>query len=1583
MFHGSGRRSLRAFLYTLCGALWMLAGLALPAGAASYTVNLTGDSSCTSGATVAAVVFGNQGPDPSKTQLVTATGAGVATFTGGTALTTTDNYQFIAGNVGCSPTARNQANDPSNAPATISDGGSRTINMAKNSALATLQANLTLPAGGTFPKLVFGGCRNGTSGEDVDFSMGSLAGATGSVIFNLPPAAANTYNCGFFSPSDNRGAGTQVPSVTTAGATTIVSVDFTQFNTPPSGTQTQAQRNGNTQGGGGQPNLSVQVKKQSDGSAVSNAQLRLKTSTTTANPINIQFTDFNGVGGFFGLTNNTSYYLDVIAPGFQGATNLVEFAANWISSPVSVSTPLAQGTVGAITGSAKLNGTAVPQIWINCFPDFQSYPGSDAFGGNTPSPGAGFGNANASNGTFTAGNLSPGNYQCMINSPFSNQPTNINQGSDTSVSLPASAGSTQLRLTIGTTTVSGANVFEVHFASNGVLAQTPGTTLNVTIKPDTATANGTVTQKYVFPTTVDLSANPIAVIFHEAFSATPGTQPHSAFGVLNGSGQSSYTLAVRLPTGTKYFKEVRGTTYGPVASAGGNFESIDLTSQTTVTLPDQLMAKAGEVDVTLVNADGTRFIPSNNGPNPSTFCSAQINVHSDAAFQSNQVDSDGTGRVAGMAEGVCAVEASFFGGGCTNAPAKKQGVQVVAGQTTKITLNLQKGVNLEVNVTGTLPAGVNPNGPTGTLPNPQAKVLGFPRGTIFNLDLLRTFLGEGDSSAPYLAIYSDNSSFLGSKASKVYHGFSNPNQPDVVPPGDMTFLHEVFQFPKFDPSSVGQDPGTYGLAIGGVVSAPVSLALATSSSTIYGVSDVLVTLPMNYGNSTVKGTVKLTRFIQKSDFDKINGDFTKFQAFLPVCALYKSTTTGTGSGIPTAFAVAIPSQVSNAVLNIQNDVLSKNFAQFQADASSTTVPALSYKIPFVPAGTYTEVCSASAYPDIVQSVTVTAGTNTIANVNFDTQANISGTISGVVSDSSGKLSGALVTIKTKARTRTATTDSNGAYQIVGLPDGVYRISANYPGDAIGTNKATISAGSSATANFTLTASAGAITGTVVAATFPNRQVAAEAPVVAWDDTFRGTNPGLPPPTVFTQTDGAGAYSFTGFTVGDTIKICAYPDGKQVTCVKATAASSTVAASDILLTSLPPVPTVQVKPSSTAGAVDIHITVPKQLASNPSVLVNAGSTFSSTGAANQSGLVISVPATSGSAYNVPAVPLKTTTGPNVIRITGDDGNGTQSIDTVFDPTAQTAGASNSTIDRAAVTGGSVSNDPDSASAGSVDFLDSGSAVVSSDKNSVATTSMAQASTTTITTSTTTVIVGNPYTVTLSSAAQLATGTNITITLPLNGSTVDPKTVKFAQVVNGKIQSISCTPVVDSLAGTVSCDVLSVSNASGAPSLISGNQHSASLKGMAMFVNGSHFEFDAASALSQTGEFVILSAPVTGSAYTGSDLNAYNFPNPFNMQTKTLALANGGTTASITTRGTIIRYDLPAANAGHVIIRIYDLAGELVRVIDDGDKTGGATYYTTWDGQNFNGADVASGVYFGVFTVPGLRPKDHVVKMAVVK
>ncbi len=66
---------------------------------------------------------------------------------------------------------------------------------------------------------------------------------------------------------------------------------------------------------------------------------------------------------------------------------------------------------------------------------------------------------------------------------------------------------------------------------------------------------------------------------------------------------------------------------------------------------------------------------------------------------------------------------------------------------------------------------------------------------------------------------------------------------------------------------------------------------------------------------------------------------------------------------------------------------------------------------------------------------------------------------------------------------------------------------------------------------------------------------------------------------------------------------------------------------------------------------------------------------------------------------------------------------------------------------------------------------------------------------------------------------------------------------------------------------------------------------------------------------------------------------NFPNPFNSECQ-------------------IAYQLPAA--GDVSLIVYNLIGQRVRVLAEGNRQAGY-YQVTWDGRDDSGREVSSGVY----------------------
>lgn len=76
---------------------------------------------------------------------------------------------------------------------------------------------------------------------------------------------------------------------------------------------------------------------------------------------------------------------------------------------------------------------------------------------------------------------------------------------------------------------------------------------------------------------------------------------------------------------------------------------------------------------------------------------------------------------------------------------------------------------------------------------------------------------------------------------------------------------------------------------------------------------------------------------------------------------------------------------------------------------------------------------------------------------------------------------------------------------------------------------------------------------------------------------------------------------------------------------------------------------------------------------------------------------------------------------------------------------------------------------------------------------------------------------------------------------------------------------------------------------------------------------------------------------------------------------------------------VRLDFKIGNDGKSAVRIYNLAGELVRTLIDENRTSGS-YTEYWDGKNDSGENAASGVYLVHFEAPGI---SKTLKAAIIK
>lgn len=105
-----------------------------------------------------------------------------------------------------------------------------------------------------------------------------------------------------------------------------------------------------------------------------------------------------------------------------------------------------------------------------------------------------------------------------------------------------------------------------------------------------------------------------------------------------------------------------------------------------------------------------------------------------------------------------------------------------------------------------------------------------------------------------------------------------------------------------------------------------------------------------------------------------------------------------------------------------------------------------------------------------------------------------------------------------------------------------------------------------------------------------------------------------------------------------------------------------------------------------------------------------------------------------------------------------------------------------------------------------------------------------------------------------------------------------------------------------------------------------------------------------------------------------ITTYNYPNPFNPAGGQSINSHG-----ITTNGTIIKYQIPGTGKTTVNIKLYNIAGELIRELTD-TATKGVWNYVEWNGKNSGGAIVASGIYIYIIEGGGYHKCS---KMAIIK
>lgn len=78
-----------------------------------------------------------------------------------------------------------------------------------------------------------------------------------------------------------------------------------------------------------------------------------------------------------------------------------------------------------------------------------------------------------------------------------------------------------------------------------------------------------------------------------------------------------------------------------------------------------------------------------------------------------------------------------------------------------------------------------------------------------------------------------------------------------------------------------------------------------------------------------------------------------------------------------------------------------------------------------------------------------------------------------------------------------------------------------------------------------------------------------------------------------------------------------------------------------------------------------------------------------------------------------------------------------------------------------------------------------------------------------------------------------------------------------------------------------------------------------------------------------------------------------------------------------QGGSVTISLKATESGMVTVKVYSIAGDLVRPVFQSEVQAGLWFQATWDGKNADGETVASGVYFVSVKGAGIRTIRRVV------
>jgi hypothetical protein len=1270
------------------------------------------------------------------------------------------------------------------------------------------------------------------------------------------------------------------------------------------------------------------------------------------------------------------------------------------------------------TGAVRIcvksaDGFPIPNANVNFNPDGSPWanPGSPCVDNNqanyTFNPGFSNKNFNTGpNGCVNASGLPTGNYMVNVWTPFSSGSSmqssfngngddfgGMNGGGIWTQAHCSGSGANDYRVYVETNPALGDNQMLHIYNSSGALVTDGSVALSsitYIVQTTTGSRAGEVKGVVKFPSVVDLSNDPIMITLYGQCKDNSGPCPAGNFTALSGSGANSYTYSIPVSTGFAYYMNVNSMGWGRVNRGGGD-NTIHMESTGTVVVDMEFM-RGGIVSGTMYKPDGTVFTPANNQY-------IWVDVNNNNGWSGAQLQKDGTFVITGVLPGLNRVNININGGDSSSTsfdyalPSPTPNVTVVAGSTVTMDINLvdAKYVGPTVNISKLPESTVIMNGWDQLV---GFKLVPLTAGSVFNTGTIIKMLVGGDNDNERKFRYSpptsagENDKPCGEKWPGGFCAAALPS------PGVYDFyLMRAGDFGKMDPNQVIADrPYPHFTMITSsknvIVNAESTLTdvWASTQSKYQGISVNLTpaTDMSARGNARLGGSVVAANFFRQADYDACGGDFDKFVQYLPVVALYNESN---GAFNAAGIVLPPPSEIAkhDAEFNLN---FMQGYAKFRDFLASLT-GGLGYQIRGLePNKCYTAVITTPNYPHYQKRVCLGGnGTSATLDINLDSAVGAGGTITGVVKSTpalSAIANAAVELTMEGSETRSVATGADGSYRFDGLSGGIAKVTVTMSSYAVTSAEVSVRGSNSYTQNIYLFNAPGSITGTVYSQKLPFAKVQSGAQIVAYDDTYNGLNQNMPLPLMKTRTGADGTYKLDGLVDGHIYKVFLKVPGKYTLSVSTPATAGLVSGVDFTMLAKPLDIEVFGKMNTERQVYEFTVLNPQDFKTgnviwgesplNPAAVSTVTMTTLSSGELH--GEVDLSLLNPNKTYVLQGAAVSYS-GKNVVRelLFGKryKGNADQHIDDLMLGDDSDDGTGRKNNEAAADRTG---DDPSSL------VMPAGALITSTGSATVPTCSFkaedkdnASVSTKTAAADTGATVASNLYTVTLSSVAQ--TDRPVELTLAYDKSITDTSGLTMKQYNNstGKWEDASIVPAtVNPVKGTITVKLKKLASVLARPGA----------SPQAVF-DGRQYTFRPQSAGSGTtaGTFAVMNYLGGALPNPNGKLKVFNYPNPFNLKSKAMT-NNHGATMPATTNGTMIHVEVPAANEGACHIRIYTLAGELVKDISD-TCTGGKYNYFAWDGHNSGGQEVANGVYYGVVDLAGKKPdpKNYTFKMVVIK